>query len=251
MDLQKANLWKRMAAWLLDIILLAVLAVGAAYLLSVVLGYDTASAQLEICYAEYESRYGVTFDITPEAYSAMTDQEKAAYDTAYEALIADEQVLYIYNLVSNLTLVITTFGILIATMALEFAVPLLLKNGQTVGKKCFGLGLIRNDGVRLNTLQLFTRTLLGKYTIGTMIPVYVILLTIWGGLGVLGTVILAALVLGQVICVSVSRNHSAIHDLLAGTVVVDIASQQIFTSSEELLAYTKRIHAERAKRQEY
>ena len=251
MDLQKANLWKRMAAWLLDIILLAVLAVGAAYLLSVVLGYDTASTQLETCYAEYESRYGVTFDITPEAYSAMTDQEKAAYDTAYEALIADEQVLYIYNLVSNLTLVITTFGILIATMVLEFAVPLLLKNGQTVGKKCFGLGLIRNDGVRLNTLQLFTRTLLGKYTIGTMIPVYVILLTIWGGLGLLGTVILAALVLGQVICVSVSRNHSAIHDLLAGTVVVDIASQQIFTSSEELLAYTKRIHAERAKRQEY
>ena len=119
-DLQRAGIWKRMAAWLLDIILLCVVAVGVAYLLSAALGYDKASAELESHYARYESQYGVVFDITQEAYEAMTDQERAAYDTAYEALIADADVLYTYDLVINLTLLITSLSILVATMGLEF-----------------------------------------------------------------------------------------------------------------------------------
>ena len=250
-DVQKAGLWKRMAAWLLDIILVAVLAVGAGYLLSVILGYDATSAQLEQHYADYESRYGVVFEISQQEYEAMSAQQRTAYDTAYEALISDEAVLLTYNKVVNQTMLITSIGILIAMLLLEFLVPLLLKNGQTVGKKCFGIGLIRNDGVQMNNLQLFTRTLLGKYTIGTMIPVYVALLMLLGSMGILGTVILGALLVGQIICISVTRYNCAIQDLLAGTIAVDIASQQIFRSSEELIEYTCRIHAERAKRQDY
>ena len=37
--------------------------------------------------------------------------------------------------------------------------------------------------------------------------------------------------------------------LLAGTVVIDISSQKIFENTEDLIAYTKRIHAEQVKRQ--
>ena len=240
-----------MAAWLLDIILLCVVAVGVAYLLSAALGYEKASAELEAHYARYESQYGVTFDITQETYEAMTDRERAAYDTAYEALIADEAVLYTYDLVINLTLLITSLSILVATMGLEFCVPLFLKNGQTIGKKCFGLGLVRQDAVKMNHLQLFTRTLLGKYTIGTMLPVYVFLLMFWGNIGIFGTIVLFGLAVAQVLCLGLTRNRSAIQDLLAGTVVVDIASQQVFETTEDLLEYTKRIHAERANRQEY
>lgn len=250
-DMQKAGMWKRMAAWLLDIILVAVLAVGAAWVLSMTLGYDAASTQLEQAYADYEGRYGVVFNIAQKDYEALTLEQRAAYDTAYEALIADEEVLFLYNKVTNLTMLITSLGILIAMLLLEFVVPLLLKNGQTVGKKCFGIGLIRNDGVQMNPLQLFTRTLLGKYTIGTMIPVYVVLLMLLGSMGIFGTVILGGLFVAQAICLCVTRHNCAIQDLLAGTVAVDIASQQIFHSSEELIEYTRRIHAERAKRQDY
>ena len=250
-DVQKAGIWKRMAAWLLDIILMAVLAVGAAYLLSVALGYDALSTKLEQHYADYESRYGVVFDISQQDYEAMTEEQRSAYDAAYEALVADEEVLFTYDKVVNTILLITSLGILISMLLLEFVVPLLLKNGQTVGKKCFGIGLIRNDGVQMNNLQLFTRVLLGKYTIGTMLPVYVALLMLLGNIGVFGTVILGGLLVGQVICMSVTRHGCAIHDLLAGTVVVDIASQQIFRSSEELIEYTRRIHEDRAKRQDY
>ena len=66
-----------------------------------------------------------------------------------------------------------------------------------------------------------------------------------------GMLLLFALALAQLLCVAISRTNSAIHDLMAGTVVVDIASQTVFRDTEELIAYTKRIHAQRAARQQY
>lgn len=250
-ELQKASGWKRIAAWVLDLMLLAVLAVGGAFLLSTLLGYDGYERQLNQAYTSYESQYGITFDIDQQAYATMTEEEKANYDAAYEALIADEDAMYAYNMVVNLSLLVTTLGILLSMLVLEFAMPLILKNGQTVGKKCFSLGVVRTDGVKMNPLQLFARTVLGKYTIETMVPVYIVLMLFWGTMDATGTLLLAALLIVQVICYAVTQNRSVIHDLLAGTVVVDIASQKVFESTEALIAYTKRIHAEQAKRQEY
>ena len=61
----------------------------------------------------------------------------------------------------------------------------------------------------------------------------------------------AALLIAQVILVLVTKNHSLLHDLMAGTVVVDYASQRIFQSTQELVEYQKKIAAERAARQTY
>lgn len=250
-DIQKAGMWKRIAAWMLDAILLSVLAVGFAYLLSTMLGYDVYGNTLDAAYARYETEYGVVFDITQEAYQAMTDAERLNYDAAYGALIADQDAMYAYNMMINLTLIVTTGGILLGIMLWEFMIPMWLGNGQTLGKKAFGLGLIREDGVKLNNMQLFARTLLGKFTIETMIPVYILLMLFWGTIDLTGTLILAALLLGQAVCVGMTRNNSAIHDLLAGTVVVDLSSQTIFHSREDLIEYQKRVAAERAARQIY
>lgn len=250
MDLQKASSWKRIAAWILDMVLLCVLAVGAAYLLSGVLGYDAYDQKLQAAYDRYEKQYGVDFHIDQTDYEAMTDAERANFDAAYDALNADTEAIHAYNMIVNLSLLLTTLGILLAMLVLEFAVPLMLKNGQTIGKKCFSLGVVRTDGVKMNTLQLFTRTFLGKYTIETMIPVYIVQMLFWGSMDATGFLLLALLI-AQVICIAVTRTNSAIHDLLAGTVVVDIASQKVFESTQDLIDYTKRIHAERAQRQEY
>ena len=59
------------------------------------------------------------------------------------------------------------------------------------------------------------------------------------------------LLLVEIILLIATRRNAAIHDLLAGTVVADYTSQMIFDSSEALLAYQKRIHAEQAARQDY
>ena len=129
--------------------------------------------------------------------------------------------------------------------------PLWFGNGRTVGKRIFSLGLIRTDSVRVNSMQLFARALLGKFTIETMIPVYIMMMIFFGNMGMIGTMVLLALGVTQVILLVATRNNSQIHDLLAGTIVVDIASQTVFRDTEELVAYTKRIHAERAARQKY
>lgn len=251
MDLQKASMWKRISAWLFDGILTATLAVGLAFLLSLLLGYDGYSREVDASYAKYETQYGITFDISQEEYLALSEQAKQNYEAAYAALTADDAAMYAYNMVVNLSLLITTIGILLSVIGLEFVVPLFFGNGQTLGKKIFGIGLMRTDSVKMNTMQLFVRTVLGKYTIETMIPVYILLMLFWGTMDMMGAILLLAILLTQLVAVCVTRNRSAIHDLLAGTVAVDIASQRIFRSSEELIDYTKKIHAERSARQTY
>ena len=250
-DLQKASLWKRASAWLFDTILLGVLAVAMAFLISGLVGYDDYSQAVDDGYAAYEAEYGVTFDISQEEYLALSEDQRLAYDQAYEALIADEAVLYNYNMVLNLSLLIITLGILAAVLVWELAIPLGLKNGQTLGKKIFGLSVMRVDGVMLPPVQLFIRSILGKYTVEIMIPVYLIQMFLLGRLDLLGLVLLAALLLAQMISLIVTRTNSALHDLLAGTVVVDHSSQRIFRSTEDLIEYTKRAHAQEAARQSY
>lgn len=250
-DIQKADIWKRIAAWVFDWILLSVLIVGLGVFLSWILGYDTYSTAVEQSYSKYELQYGVVFEITQDEYMSMSEAAQKNYDAAYAALTSDTEAMYAYNMMLNLTLVITTGAIAFALLLWEFLIPLYLGNGQTVGKKIFGLCLVRTDGVKLNTMQLFTRTLLGKFTVETMIPVYILLMLFWGLTDLTGTLILLALLIAQVICIIVTRTNSAIHDLLAGTVVVDLASQTIFRTTEDLIAYQKKTAAEQAARQSY
>jgi len=250
-DLQKAGLWKRFAAWLFDFILVGVLTVGIAFLLSAVLGYDYHSETVSRTYEKYETQYNVSFQVTQEEYDGWTEAQRQNYDAAYEALISDEEAMYAYSMVVNLTMLIASFSILLSLLIMELLVPLLLKNGQTLGKKIFSLCLVRTDCVRMNTMQLFVRTVLGKFAVETMIPVYVGLMIFWGIIGFPGTILLGALALGQGLCLLLSRRNAAIHDLLAGTVVADFGSQMIFESAEALVEYQKKLHAERAARQEY
>ena len=66
LTLQKANFWKRISAYLFDIILTVTLAFGLASLLSAVVGYDKHQEQLQSYYTEYEQTNGVDFDISEE-----------------------------------------------------------------------------------------------------------------------------------------------------------------------------------------
>lgn len=251
LDLQKASVLKRASAWLLDVILLLILVVGICSGLSALLGVDQHSTDLEAHYARYETEYGVKFSITQEEYAAMTEEGRANYDAAYEALIADKEAMYSYNMVLNLTLIVVSIGILLGYLILEFAVPMFLGNGQTVGKKIFGLGVMRVHGVKMNGVAMFIRTLLGKYTLETMIPVLVVIMLMFNVTGLMGTLLVLGIGIAQIIMMIVTRTNSTIHDLLADCVVVDLSSQLIFDTEEELLEYKKRMSAENAAQQSY
>lgn len=250
-DFQRASMLKRAPAWLLDVILLVTLAVGLMAGASYVLDVDAHHEKLNAIYTDYEERYGISFDVTQEEFAAMTAEEQSVYEAANEELSGDSEAQKEFELVMSLTLVTLSLGILGAYLILEFLIPLWLGNGQTVGKKAFGVALMRKDGVKVTPFMMFARTVLGKCTIETMIPVLLIVMLLFGFMGMEGMIVCMAIVLAQIIVPLVTRNKTAIHDLLACTVAVDLNSQMIFDSPEELLEYHKQLHAETVAEADY
>jgi uncharacterized RDD family membrane protein YckC len=246
-DLQKASMWKRISAFLFDAILLVIAAAGAAFLLSAVLGYDKHNTALEEAYAKYEAEYGVIFDVSQEEYMQLSAEKQAAWNEAYQALIKDNNAMYSYNMVINLTLVISSLAILFAYLALEFFIPVKFGNGQTLGKKIFGVAVMRTDGVKVTAPLLFIRTILGKFTIETMIPVLICVMIFFNMIGIVGILILGLILLLQIILMITTHTNSCIHDLLAKTVAVDMQSQLIFETEEEMIAYKNKVYAEKVK----
>jgi len=250
-DLQKASLLKRASAFLLDIILLAVLVTGLAFLISTVTGYDNYVQQMNDLEKEYEEKFNVSFDLTEQEYNELSQQEKTKIDEVYAAYAADERVVYAYNMMVNLILLTTSLSILGADLVLELILPLVFGNGQTVGKKIFAIGLMQTNGVRVSAFSMFVRTVLGKCTIGTLVPAAIIILSMLGSAGITGPIILLLILVLQIGLIVGTKTNSAIHDVLAYTVAVDLASQMIFDSPEQMLEYKKKIHAEAADRAQY
>ena len=250
-DLQKASLLKRFSAYLLDIILLVIVTTGCLALLASVLNLDSYSNDLRSSYTKYETEYDTSFSYTQEEYKALSPEEAKKYNDAYAALIADNDAMYAYNMLVNLTLVTVSLSILLGYLITEFFVPLFLKNGQTVGKKIFGIAVMRTGGIRISPVSLFIRTILGKFTIETMVPVMMILMIFLGTIGIVGPAVILGLLVTQLVLLCVTHTNSVIHDILSDTVTVDLASQMIFNSPEELLAYKTKLAAEKAARQDY
>lgn len=250
-DLQKASTLKRVSAYLLDLILLVVLITGIAFLLSAVFQFDTWNQAVSDNYARYEAQFGISLDITQEDYDAMTAEQKAVYDAAFEALNADEEAVRAYNMLVNIILSIVSLSILLGYLGMEFVVPLLFGNGQTVGKKVFGIALMKTSGVKINTVSLFIRTVLGKFAIETMIPVLMIMMMLLGTIGLLGPIVVIGIWLVQLVMLLTSHTNSLIHDVLAHTVAVDMHSQMIFSSEGELIAFKQQLHEEMVRNQPY
>ena len=251
-DLQKASIWKRISAGLFDFIILGMLCVGMAALLSLVLGADAHNDAIQQYYVEYGKEMNVDFNITEDAYNALSESERARYDQALVDLYNNDEFLYSYYMVFNLTFIITIFSILIGFIILEFIVPMIFKNGQTLGKKIFNIAVMRNDGVKISGPLLFTRAILGKYTVETMLPIIFVLMVLFQiTSGASALIAIGAIYLTHIIMMIVSKNNCGIHDMISNTVTVDLSSQLIFDSPEALLEYKKKIHAETAEKSEY
>lgn len=248
-DLQKASIWKRISAWLFDIIIIAIVAVGLAWLLTAVFSYDSYVERFNTAKDSYAAEYGIDLDNTD--FDSLSEAEKENYKKADEAFAADKDVAYVYTMLINLAFIITTFSILLAYLLLEFAVPLLFGNGQTLGKKIFGIGVMRQDGVKISPILLFARAVLGKCTLETLVPVLTVVMMLFGIMGFFGTVVIFGLIVIEFALMVGTKGNLAIHDKLSHTVTVDMASQMIFDTPEAMLEYKKRIHAEEADKKEY
>ena len=254
-ELKRIGIVKRASAWLLDAILLAVLTTGFMFCISLIAGFDPQQQLATEYYTAWEDfrkdhiadvaefyGYTVTKDgaaaeigdvIKALADSEGKDAETAQAYKAYLALPSVSQVNLQYEYVYNLLFMMVSVGLLLSYLILEFIVPLALKNGQTVGKKIFGICLVRPDCVKVTGVPLFARTVLGKFAIETMFPVLLVFLFFFGGLGLLAVILFAGILLLNVILFLATKNKTPIHDVIAGTVAADMKLQKMYASEEE------------------
>lgn len=243
-DIQKASALKRLSALILDLILLLIFATGAAYASSLIFNVDAHQAKLQEKYRYYEETYNVSFDLKQEDFDNMSEEERAHYDEVEQIINHDEEFIKENQLMINLSFVIILIGIFFGVLIVEFIIPLIFKNGQTVGKKVFSLIVIKNNSVKISNLQLFVRTIFGKFIIELIVPIYFIVMTMYGIVGYIGPIVVLALLLLQIALVIFTKFSTPIHDILAFTCVADKQSQMIFESEEELAHYKGKLHAE-------
>ena len=256
LDLQKASILKRISAYILDMILVLILATGFAVVFSWAFGYAKHEAAMDSRRDYFIEEYGITefakeFSLSEEEYDKLTKEQQDTYVAAYDAFAKDPEANYAYNMVVSLSFLIISLSVFITYLGLEFTVPLFIGGGMTIGRKVFNVGIMHENFVKLTPTTLFVRSILGKCTIETMVPIYLVLLIAFGQLGIVGLGVLLAMLILQLVLVFTTRTNSTIHDLLAHTVAVDYASQMIFDSEEELLRYKSERAREAAERQTY
>ena len=251
-DLQKASFLKRLSAYLLDLILLIIVATGVAWATSAIVNFSGHVEIIEAKKTEYEQAHGVDFDISEQDFLKLTVEEQQKITHVHDQLFAKDQVvLKEYNLIYSLMLLITSISLFVAHLVTEFIIPLILKNGQTIGKKVFGIAVMHTNSVRIKHLTLFARSILGKYTIETMVPVFIAIMIFFGMAGIIGTMILLGMLALKIVLLCVTKNGSCLHDLLSSTVAVDMASQMIFDTEEQMIAYVNEQHKKKVEKSPY
>ena len=254
-DIQKGDIWKRISAWLFDSVMLLVLVTLFAMPLFAIFKYDDKLEAVESIEAEYKEQMkndGLNPDITSEELDALGKEERAKYDAIDKKRSEDERLILGYSLIASTMMIGVTASILLASIILELIVPILFKNGQTLGKKVFGLAVMHTNSVKLRGQAHFVRSIIGKCAIETLVPVFFVLMIFFGRIGIVGVILLVLLLGLQLFSViSTKRTRSTIHDLISDTVVVDLASQKIFDTYDDLMEYKNRLHEEMVSKQDY
>jgi len=239
LKLQKASFWKRISACLFDITILSVVAIAFGLLIASIVNFDSYTEEYSNIQVSYESEYSIKFDKSD--YDDLDDTSKAAYDIRYsqaeQDLSSNRRAAYLFQMLNSLTLLIITFGILMSFIILEFVIPLIFKNGQTLGKKIFNICLVRTDLIKVTGVSLFVRTFLGKFAIETMITVLCLVMLYFGLIGSEALFLIGGILLIQILMVLFTKNNQLIHDALAYTVVVDYSTQMIFDTEEQKNIY--------------
>ena len=102
-ELQKASLLKRASAYLLDIILVAVLAVGFGYMFSSILGYDNYYSAWVKAQDDYQKNFEIVIDVAPDDFEALTAEQKAAYEKELGITLPDTKEEYEALLLTAIT----------------------------------------------------------------------------------------------------------------------------------------------------
>ena len=114
----------------------------------------------------------------------------------------------------------------LATSVTYIVLPIILKNGTTVGKKVFGLCLADKDGYVLKNHQLFMRIMPLFVVFGALfIPIWNSLLTV--------LIVFMAIALVSFTLSMASPKKASLHDFTARTIVVNARTSILFNNAAE------------------
>lgn len=257
---------KRISAFLLDFILTVMIFTGCMLLVANITNYDANLTALEDRLTSIQEKHGIAqieekFEnkykfsdyqlMFEDDIAKLPEEVQTVFKACNEEMNTDNESIKLYEIIMTLSILIVSISMLISFIILEFVVPLIFGNGQTLGKKIFSIAVMRVDCVKITPQVLFIRSILGKYTISTMVPLIMLLTLFFGSLPLMPLLVIAAILLIQIIMLIVTKTNSLIHDSLASTVVVDLQSQMIFDTVEAKNEYVLRLHKESVDKADY
>ena len=112
-DLQKGSLLKRASAFILDGILLVILATGFAFAASAIFHYNAYSDMYSDGIDRYAEQYGIDFNsvLNQEDYNALSEADRANYDAAVEAMNTDPEIMHALNVIVRMIIAIVSVSV--------------------------------------------------------------------------------------------------------------------------------------------
>lgn len=213
-------MFRRFGAFIVDLCLVIVVTVLIALPLRGISGYATTSDSMNAIFDRIASKHGVDINMTNQQYNALPDEEKLAVDAALLEISEDEEAAELYTKTVRLLMIVVFSSLLVSVVLLELVLPLVFKNGQTIGKKLMRLKVERRDETPLNFVTMLLRSITGKFFIDYALPVFFFLSFVYANAGRTPLTGLLMLELGQIVCIVATKERRAIHDVIAGTRVV-------------------------------
>ena len=233
---------KRIAAWIVDMILIIVVATGIAFLTSLIYGYDNYNN----IYNEKNIQYGIYVESESGDiefndkkyifYSEIEGYSEQEYQKRVEERNKDVEFREAYAKLNTGQVIIATSGIVGSLLIFELILPICLKHGRTIGMRFFDIGYVTDEGIDVDFKTLLIRFLFGKLIVGALIPYSGLMLAILipTYYTFLGLVALIGVPVLNILLLLLTPEKRGIHDYIAKCVPVDNACQIYFKTLEEL-----------------
>lgn len=168
-----------------------------------------------------------------------TDNDNFVYNYATVDLRSTE-FFYIAESTMNLWLnfVPIIIGIVLSSIIFYFVIPICTKNGQTLGKMTFHIGIVNELGYQIKKVQLIPRFIFELFLLAAayLICDFFIPYGLFVFLGIATVYFLASYLM-----MIFSKNNKSIHDIFAITRVIDMRQSTWFKDANEEAGVEKRI----------
>ncbi len=149
-----------------------------------------------------------------------------AYVNALTEFYAQDYIISWENKIGFVTTIEVIASFLIPILVFYVLIPLALGEGQTLGKKLFGLALANKAGYKVENWRILLRV------IPTVVVALAFLIPIWDS-ELLIAIVITTIFLASFAFSMASPDKSALHDYCAGTIVIDYKASKLFSNSAE------------------